>query len=265
VKKCLVGLAIAVVATAALLGGSTASAATLVGDYQLQGTMASSGPGVPATEIGGGGNSFASDNVMGTTRQALNFPRGSGVGVSPAGIGSGLVAYSAVTTFKLADVEPFHYERVLDPLNGAPDQGFYVYDGKAEIYPIGPSVDGTNQVFASNIYVTAVLVSDPNAPASRFYVNGNLEASTSELMPVTADTLRFFKDNNGGTEDSAGAVSCIRVYSGALSTQEIAGIGASPTCGTVATPPAKKKCKKHKKKRSADAAKKKKCKKKKKR
>ncbi len=206
---------------------------------------------------------------MGTSRRVLTFPFDSGVRVSPAGIGSGPIAYSAVTTFKLADVDGKGYRRVLDPLNGvsSPDEGFYVWDGYPTIYPAGDTVMGDNVVFTNYTYVTAVLVSDPSGPASRFYVNGRLEASAPEVMPVTADTLRFFKDNEGGTEQSAGAVSCIRVYSGALSSSEVARIGANPTCGTVASPapapaPHKKKCKKHKKKHRAAEAKKKKCKKK---
>lgn len=205
---------------------------------------------------------------LGTSRRVLTFPLDSGVRVSPAGIGSGPVAYSAVTTFKLADIDGKGYRRVLDPLNGvtSPDEGFYVWYGYPTIYPAGDTVMGDNVVFTNYTYVTAVLVSDPSGPASRFYVNGRLEASAPEVMPVTADTLRFFKDNEGGTEQSAGAVSCIRVYSGALSSAEIAGIGASPTCGTVVSPtptPVKKNCKKHKKKHSASSAKKKHCKKKK--
>ena len=81
---------------------------------------------------------------------------------------------------------------------------------------------------------------------------------------VTSDTFRFFKDD--ADEDSAGAVSCISVFSGTLTDAEVAAIGASPTCTPAAPGPAalhkKKKCKK-KKHRAADA--KKKCKKKKKR
>jgi hypothetical protein len=102
-------------------------------------------------------------------------------------------------------------------------------------------------------------------------VNGSLQLDDTKTEPVIADTLRFFKDNVTGPstgEDSGGAVSCIRVYSGVLTDAEVGGIGASPTCGTGTPPPTtttKKKCKKHKRKhRSAESAKKK-CKKKKKR
>jgi hypothetical protein len=73
-------------------------------------------------------------------------------------------------------------------------------------------------------------------------------------------------------ENSAGAVSCIRVYASALTDTEIGAIGASPDCiahPAAPQPPApqspgtapKKKCKKHKKKHRSAASAKKKCKK----
>ena len=97
-------------------------------------------------------------------------------------------------------------------------------------------------------------------------------SSALTTIPVVTDTLRFFKDD-GTSEESAGAVSCIRVYSGALTDAEVCGDRRQPDLRTrqrPSSPPAaaettKKKCKKHKKKhRSAESAKKK-CKKKKKR
>ena len=63
------GLAIAI----GLLWASAASAATLVGDYQFQGTRASAGPGPVLTDIGAG-NAFQTDTVMGAQRQVLAFP-----------------------------------------------------------------------------------------------------------------------------------------------------------------------------------------------
>ena len=59
------------VAMAAAVWASTASAATLIGDYQLQGTLASSGAGPALTKVGGGTSQFQSDNVMGSPRQVL--------------------------------------------------------------------------------------------------------------------------------------------------------------------------------------------------
>ena len=252
---------VAGVATATCLFlAASAGAATLIGDYQLQGTRASSVSGPALGDIAGG-NSFATDNVMGATRQVLTFPLGSGVQMIPS-VGSGNPAYSVVVTFRLDTVSG--YRRILDTSNGTSDSGFYDSSGRAEYATFGPDL-----VFADGVYATAALTSLPSPVRTKFYVNGSLQLNIAGVTPVVADTLNFFKDNvSGGSpgEESGGAVSCIRVYSGVLSDDEVTGIGASPTCGTV-TPPAtpKKKCKKHKKKHRAADAKKKKCKKKKKR
>ena len=247
-----------VVMTAAIVGTSTASAATLIGDYQLQGSLASSGPGPALTGLGTGSNAFQTDNVMGVTRQVLAFPLGSGLQMSPS-VGSGNVQYSVVATFRFDDVSS--YERILDTSNGTADAGFYVSGGYA--YFSGPPTpwSSDNVVFAPSTYATVAISVFPPAP-SKIYVNGSEVLSRDGTNPVVGDALRFFKDDS--TEESAGAVSCIRVYSGVLSATEVAAIGSSPTCGAVTSPP-KTKCKKHKRKhRSAESAKKKKCKKKKK-
>jgi hypothetical protein len=249
-----------VVAIAAAAWASPASAATLIGDYQLQGSRASAVPGPALGDIAGG-NAFATENVLGATRQVLTFPLGSGVQMIPS-VGSGDVAYSAVTTFRLDAVDG--YRRILDTSNGTSDVGFYDSSGRPAYGTFGDNV-----VFANGVYATVAITSLPSPARTKFYVNGSLQLNTADAEPVVADTLNFFKDNVSGStpgEESGGAVSCVRVYSGALSDDEVAGIGASPTCGTVTpSPTPKRKCKKHKRKRRAADAKKKKCKKKKKR
>jgi len=249
-----------------LLGASTASAATLVGDYQLQSTRASTVPGPVLTDIAGG-SVFQAENVLGTSRQVLSFPRHSGVQMTPS-VGIGDVPYSVVSTFRLDQIATnpdSSYVRILDPSNGIEDLGFYSYQGKADYYGNDSDVFSPSVAFSDNAYVTVAMTSLPPA-LSRIYVNGALAVSAPDVLPVASDTLRLFKDDND-SEESGGAVSCVRVYTGALTDDEVAAIGASPTCGTV-TPPTqpvkKKKCKKHKKKHRAADAKKKKCKKKKK-
>lgn len=251
------GLAIA----AGLLGASSASAATLIGNYQFQGTRSSSVPGPALTDIAGG-NAFQTENVMGTSRQVLSFPRHSGVQMTPS-VGTGSVPYSVVSTFRLDQIATnpdSSWVRILDQSNATADAGFYSYQGMADYYPdVITEVTSPNVVFTDNVYVTVAITSLPPA-LSRMYVNGVLAVSAPESLPVVNDTLRLFKDNSD-TEESGGAVSCVRVYQGALTDAEVAAIGSSPTCQAppVAT---KKKCKKHKKKhRSAESAKKSKCKK----
>jgi hypothetical protein len=259
------------VVAAALLLAPSASAATLVGDYQFQGTRASSGAGAALTDVGVGPNSFQTSTVMGASRQVLAFPQDSGVQLHPSGLGgSANPPYSVVTTFRFQDLSS--YRRILDTSNATSDDGIYDYSGALDIYTTPEGYDGS-QVFTSNVYATVAITSSPPS-LTKTYVNGIPNVSTSVTIPVVNDTLRFFKDNSTG-EESAGAVSCIRVYSGVLTDAEIAGIGGSPTCSAPAATPSnpapaapvtpKKKCKKKHKKRSAESAKKKKCKKHKKR
>ena len=166
--------------------------------------------------------------------------------------------------------------RILDPSNGTNDFGFYTQDGYARY--VGANLDyiGENAVLADGVYATVAITSQASPTRTRFYVNGSLQLDDTKTEPVIADALRFFKDNSTGSstgEESAGAVSCIRIYSGVLTDAEVGGIGASPTCGTPPSTPSnpssapvtpKKKCKKHKKKRRSAESAKKKCKKKKK-
>jgi hypothetical protein len=253
------------IAVTAAAWASSASAATLIGDYQLQGTLASSGAGPALTKVGNGTSQFQSDNVMGSPRQVLSFPVDSGVQISPVGVGTG--SYSVVTTFRFDNTAS--YERILDTTNGTSDSGIYV-SGSVDnpgygyaFYSSSPpsyQVTGENtRAYADSVYATtAIVVSPPSL--TRIFVNGVLELTGTTGVTPLSDTLRLFKDDS--SDESPGAVSCIRLYSGGLSAAEVAGIGASPTCGTVASAPIKKKkCKKHKKKHRAADAKKKKCKK----
>jgi hypothetical protein len=261
------------VLAATLLLASSASGATLAGDYQFQGTRASSGPGPAVTDVGGT-NSFTTDTVLGSTRKVLAFPLHSGVQMTPS-VGTGSVPYSVVTTFRFDNVGiPGNaYRRVLDPSNGTSDTGFYVLQGMVTYFPeVIDQVTSPSVVFGANVYATVAVTSSPPSP-SKIYVNGIEVLNANETLPVVADTLRFFKDDSS-MEESAGAVSCLRVFKGALTDAEVSGIGASPTCSAPpsttlvppnpSTRPAKKACKKHKK-HSAESAKKKKCKKHKKR
>jgi len=258
---------------AGLIGASTASAATLVGDYQFQGTKASSGPGPDLTGINGLGT-FQSESVMGATRQVLAFPEGTGLQMSPIGLSAANAEHSVVMTFRLLD-DDGAYNRILDWSHGTSDNGIYDYQRQVSYYRgAGEEVLSAGAVFGSNAYAT-LAVTAVNTPSTHLFVNGAPVVQSPHQETIIGDALRFFVDNtSGGTtgEESAGAVSCIRVYSGILTDAEIGAIGASPDCiahpapqpPTSTTP--KKKCKKHKKKhRSAQSAKKKKCKKKRKR
>jgi Concanavalin A-like lectin/glucanases superfamily len=265
----LAGIALA----ACLVLAPSAGAATLLGDYQFQGTRASSGPGPDLTGVNDVGT-YQTESVMGTTRQVLAFAQGTGLQMSPTGLST--AEHSVVMTFRLFD-DDGNYNRILDWSHGTSDNGLYDIERKVSYYRTLEEVESPSTVFGSNSYSTlAVTVAD--TPSTRVFVNGTPALESPHQEGIIGNALRFFVDNSsGGTpgEESAGAVSCIRVFSGVLSDSEISAIGASPDCAAhpaPAQPPAqspgttKKKCKKHKRKHhSAESAKKKKCKKKKKR
>src|SRR5262245_44901906 len=110
------------IALAAAVWAPTASAATLVGDYQFQGTRASGGPGAALTHGVAGGTACATESVFGTSRQVLTVPQHSGVKLSPTWL-SPTAQNSIVTTFRLATITG--YRRIVDYSNGASDDGIY--------------------------------------------------------------------------------------------------------------------------------------------
>ena len=179
---------------------------------------------------------------------------------------------SVVMTFRLLD--DTGYNRILDWSAGSNDNGIYDHSRKANYYRTSSqAVESAGTVFGSNTYSTlAVTMSPGTSPLTRVFVNGAQVLQSPHSESPAGGYLTFFVDNTSGGnsgEESAGAVSCIRIYDGVLTDSEIAEIGASPECTAhpaQATPPGqtKKKCKKHKKKHRAADAKKKKCKKKKK-
>jgi hypothetical protein len=230
----------------------SAGAVTVLGDYQLQGTHSSSGPGPALTNIGPG-NAFKPDNVMGIQRTVLAFPQGSGLQMAPAGITGD---YSEVVTFRFDTLT--NYRRILDSTNGGDDDGLYSLGGTLDYFDtMGNDRMNPSAVLADHTYATVALVMRGSPLSISGYLNGSPAMQFVGGNEPIADTLRFFKDNSS-TEQSAGAVSCIRVYSGALSPAEVAAIGASPTCAAPAPPTTPvKRCKKHKKKHRAAEAKKK--------
>jgi hypothetical protein len=238
---CAALLAVAVAAPAA-------SAATPVGDYRFQNTLAPSlGLGPPLANLGPGTNGFASESVFGSLQPVLTFPQHNGVLMTPAGIPGG-TAFSVVTTFRFANTTG--YRRIIDWRNETSDEGLYVHDGKVSLYYGGPT-DSPTALVSPNTWVTVAFVSHASVDGSAAYFNGTRVGISSIAPSVTGNTLRFFRDGAGGTpnEASAGAVACIRVFSGALTDAEVGQIGASQTCGGPPIPTAGNKCKKKKKKK----------------
>ena len=86
----------------------------------------------------------------------------------------------------------------------------------ADIYPDGPEVDSDAASSSrANVYATVAMTSSPPTTDQGVRERQPGRRRRDETIAGRrADTLRFFKDNDDArtTEESAGAVSCIRVY-----------------------------------------------------
>ncbi len=226
------GRAGALAAALVLCASGVAGAATLKASYLLQGSRASQLPGAPDLADIGSGNRFATEKVDGTARQVLAFPKGGGVALRTAGLVDPS-SHSIVMTFRLADVSGFR--RLLDFSNGRSDYGFYDLDGAAAFYLGSDSAKSPGRLFDGS-YVQVALTSEATLAGSQWsvaYVDGSpvVAGITSQAFKLGAGGLRFFKDNTSGGaggEQSAGALSCVLVYDGALTAAEVAQQAADP-------------------------------------
>ncbi|HYV14523.1 MAG TPA: LamG-like jellyroll fold domain-containing protein [Conexibacter sp.] len=228
------GIVGATVALALLGGSATAGAATLKASYQLHGSRASQLAGAPDLVDVGPGNHFATETVDGVARQVLAFPQGGGVSVRTAGLVDP-TSHSVVMVFRLADVSGFR--RLLDFSDGASDDGLYDASGTTVFYAGDYVARSTGAVFEDSAYVQVTLTSEATLAGSQWtvvYVNGTpvAAATTTQGFGLGSGVLRLFKDNVSGSgrgEQSAGALACVLVYDGALTTGEVRQGAADPT------------------------------------
>jgi Concanavalin A-like lectin/glucanases superfamily len=228
--KCLIAGLGALIAVAAFV--PSAPAASLVADYQFQGNFSSSAGGAgPISPVGGA--SFVNESVGCKQAKVLNFSKGSGLQLSTPTFAAG--GYSVVMLFRLADLSG--YRRIFAPgtsgLVFSNDNGLYDHDAALTIYDNtfppgspGPAFSSLESPFESNTYAeVALTVPDSKSTVVTAYFNGKqVTENLSDTAAFNAGGMRFFKDNDGanGTEDSAGAVSRIRIFSGQLTPQEVA-------------------------------------------
>lgn len=210
-----------------------ASSAVLKAVYPLAGDRLSAIPGPALTDIGAG-NQFAVETVDGVSRPVLTFPRGGGLSLSPGGLVDP-DNYSVAMLLRLADRTGFR--RILDFSDGTSDNGLYSFNGRAALYPLAASTDAVFDASYAHVvltYSTAGGVHDTTV-----YVDGDPVVTTTSPLSfgLGSGVLRFFKDNVSGPyvgEDSAGAVACVLLYSGALSSAEV---GELPTQPPLCDPP----------------------------
>ena len=208
------------------------SAQAVTADYRFQNNESSSVAGAPdlvnliapAQTCPAYCNGFGSDNVLGDTTTVLQFPKDNGVALSPTtSVLSDNGIYTIAVLFKVQDVSGFR--RIADFKNGTSDTGLYLQSGALVLYPNAPSA---NAPVVVDTYVQVVVTRDGSG-MFKGYVNGVLQFTVDDSVSQyglidSSNALRFFEDNvSGGAieEDSAGAVSRIRIYDGALTPEQV--------------------------------------------
>lgn len=203
--------------------------AALVADYRFQDSLASSaGGGQPLTEIGAGAAAFVNETVDGQERKVYSFPVGNGVEFAI----DSLVpndSYSFVVLFRFELTNG--YKRVAEFAGGTSDMGLYSQYNNLNFWPVTtgpPSICPMTYV-----QVAMTRASDQTV---RGYVDGRLVfefQDTQAYSNINPDfnVVRFFRDNDSGgvtNEHSAGAVARLRIYSDALTPEEVAGLDRLP-------------------------------------
>ena len=211
-----------VVSLTLLAGGGAASAAVLKADYPLNGDRASRIAGAPELTDLGLGAHFATERLDGTPRPVLAFPQGGGVSLATAGLVDSR-NHSVAMVFRLGALSG--YRRILDFTNGASDNGLYNLNGRAVLYVNGNVAASASGIFGES-YVQLVITNAAGPGSSQktvVYVNGAQVAAarTTHGFDLGAGSLRFFKDDPSTSEESAGALACVRVYDGVLTAREV--------------------------------------------
>jgi hypothetical protein len=223
-------------ATLILAGGSgEAGAATLRAEYRFHGSLASEVPGAPELANIGRGNRFAIERIDGLGRhQVLRFPEGNGLSLSRPGLVDP-ANNSVMMVFRLA--ETHGYRRILDFAGGTSDTGLYNLDGRLALYGGRDGSDASAGAVLTNSY-TQVTLTNAAAPGDAeqvtAYVNGDQVAAAkiSKGFDLSSGEMRFFRDNRVRPfpgEESSGAISCLLVFDGTLTADEVKRVGSDPT------------------------------------
>lgn len=218
-----------------LIGGTEgAGAATLKAVYRFQSGLASEVAGAPELVNIGQGNRLALDQVDGLGRRpVLSFPQSNGLSLATTGLVDP-TNNSVVVVFRLAKTSGFR--RILDLAGGTSDTGLYNRDGRVVLYA-GPETAASKNAVLNDSYAQIALTNAAAPGGSEqatAYLNGAEVAAAriSKGFDLGPAGLRFFKDNTSGPytgEESSGAVSCILVYDGTLTADEVSQVAADPT------------------------------------
>jgi hypothetical protein len=187
-----------------------ARSAVLIHSYTLRGTLADAQGGPALTAFGG---QITSLGYVFAANQGLLF---SSPLFTPAN-------FSLEFSFKFES--PTGYDKIADFSQLSSDSGFYQRDGQLNFYN---AVSAAPLDFLPGTTVHVVLTRDSASNLVSGYVNGQSRFSFVDTgsLAVTSGTLNFFVDDlaTAQSEASAGTVSSIRIYNGALTASEVASV-----------------------------------------
>jgi hypothetical protein len=217
---------IAAIATLAFAISGSASAATLIHNYQLDGSFADALGGPALVSLGGTLNT-----------SSYSFAPNQGLSLS-----NGLTTnnnYSIEAVFQFSDLGGFR--RIVEFKNLGADTGLYNLNTALNFYN---SVTGPANSFAPNVNVDLVLTRDGATNLVTGYINGVQQISFTDTNNLAVfsgpnNIMYFFRDDNAvGNEASAGIVDKICVYDGALNAGQVAagGLCAAPNNNNVPEP-----------------------------
>jgi hypothetical protein len=243
-----------------LLLSVQANAETLVADYQLQGTYASSvgsiGPLAvvgTATDVG-----FAYDqDVNGNFQTVVQFSfdglmdPGGGLQAQTAGF-LDPSNYSVVLTANF-DLSPdLAATKLLDFKNLSSDDGLYVNDatGLLDFNGVAGATGGTPVVSGTYTQIALtrdssdnlVTVYEDGTEAFQFTDSSDLAVLGDSVSPSSNAYLTVFKDDDTGpgspfvNETSIGDLANLSLYNGALTASEIGNLGTVPTAAPLPSP-----------------------------
>jgi hypothetical protein len=149
----------------------------------------------------------------------LRFPEGNGLSLARTGRVIRRGNYTIAIRMRFNRVDS--YRRVVN-FKGNQDTGLYVYDGDLALYDLD---EPDNDVIVANRWVNITLTRNAATKRVRGYVNGVQQFNRADpdgLAVISgANVLRFFRDDSN-REESAGAVARIRLWSGALTSGQVA-------------------------------------------
>jgi hypothetical protein len=205
----------------ASVAAGSASAATLIADYQFHGSFVSAVAGapdlVPINMV-----SFTTAVINGHTTDVAAFTQRSGFQMgAPAGISTG--GYSVI--MQVALDETGGYRKLIDYLDLMQDSGFYNLTGVLDFYPVAA---GTMVTIPAGAFVQVAMTRDATGVVTG-YVDGVQQFSFADSMGYTvlaSNAFNLFVDDvhTAGNESSAGRVARVRLFSGALSAAEVASL-----------------------------------------